>query len=378
MIKRLALMLAVVACASCAEAGRSVGLGADAFTRLTSANDKNVAFSPVSFELDAVMFANAADTITRANMVETMGVLNELASVYVPIYRDLNDNTITDGCSYVSARAFCVPAPRSVAPAFRQRLQEEYSANVLPIFPKEGTECWFKAMMDGDMEDFEIPGSVAVRNRFAYYDLVSLSLAWAEPFPTENTKERVFETIDGKKIKLPMICDSRIASTWENSRMSVLKLPMAEGYHFYALKPRGKATIEDVKKELTAERISIVLSIMNSVTEDGVNNGPVAIVMPKFDLKSSLEISSAMQSFHFPTGNLKELGENLAGSEIVQITRFRFDENGVGEALEKKDPKDEVKVDQKTRKMIFNRPFVYFVYSEKHDALIVAGQYTGK
>lgn len=372
------MAFAVVSSAYCAYAGRSVGFGADAFARLMSGYDKSAAFSPISFEIDAVQFANAADTITRANMAETMGVLNDLAATYIPIYRDLNDNTITDGCSFVSARAFCVPEPRLVAPSFRQRLQDDYSSNVLPIFPKEGAECWFRAMMDGDMEDFAISESVAVRNRFAYYDLVSICLAWAEPFPRENTKERVFESIDGQKLKLPMICDSRIATTWENSRMSVLKLPMADGCDLYLLKPRGKATIEDVKKELTSDRISIVLSIMRSVTEQGVTSGPVAIVIPKFDLISSFDLTSVMRSFKFQTGNIKELGDNLASSSIIQTTRFRLDENGVGTAIEKKNSDEEVKVDQKTKKMLFNRSFLYFVYSAKHDALIVAGQFTGK
>lgn len=352
-----------------AKAGRSVGFGADSFNRVIPPSYiKNAVFSPLSFEFDTVLFADASDVITRANVAETLGVLAELDSVYVPLHKNKD---------FLCARAFCVPEPNKVSPVFRKQLQDNFDASVLKIFPTHGAEAWFKAKMDGEMEDFEIPSKVAIKDRFAYYDLVSTVFDFEAPFPTSNTRKLVFTTSSGEKKRLEMIVDARVADVWTTSRFSVLRLPMKGGNVFYAIKPEGEATLEDVRRAISSERIDILLTIMNSVTEQGVSHGPVAIAIPKMNITSSFDLSSVMRYFRIPSTKLHSVGENLASSSIVQRMRFKLDEHGSSEALERKDPAEEIHVGKDGKRMLFNSPFIFFIYNQNSASLVVAGQYTG-
>lgn len=360
----LVLMFALTA-----NAGRTVGFSADSFNRVIPNNyAKNAVFSPFSFEFDAVLFANASDPITRANVAETLGVLAELDGVYVPLYTNRQ---------FVAARAFCVPEPKKVSPVFRKALQDNYDASVLQLFPKTGAEAWLKAALDGEMEHFEIPNKIAVKDRFSYFDLVSLKFDFEEPFPTDNTREMIFTTSGEEKKRIPMMVDARVVDSWETSRFTAIRLPMKGGNMFYAIKPKGDATLADVRRAVSSDRIDILLSIMGSVTESGVSRSPAALAIPKLDVTSSLELSSAMRYFRFPSTKLQALGGELPSATIRQSARFKLDENGASEPLQKKAPEAEVRIDKNSKRLFFNTPFIFFVYNQELASLLVAGQYTG-
>lgn len=368
-MKRACFLIFSLLCAFVAEAGRTIGFNADSFNRAIPGNySKNAVFSPYAFEFDAVILADASDPITRANVAETLGVLAELDGVYVPLYKDR---------PFICAKAFCVPEPSKVSPVLRKVLQDNYDTSVLRTFPTKGAEAWLKAAVDGEMEDFQIFSKVAHKERFAFFDLVSARFDFEEPFPTANTREFNFETATGEKKRVEMMIDARIADTWETSRFSVLRLPMKGGNMFYAIMPKGESTLSDIRRAISSERIDIMLSIMSSVTESGVSRGPVAIALPKMDIVSSFDIGSALRYFRFPSSKLAAIDGDMPSSQLLQRTRFRLDENGASEPLEKKLAENEVRIDKSTKRMFFTSPFIFFVYNQETASMPVAGQYTG-
>lgn len=352
-----------------ANAGRTVAFGADSFIRVIPSNyAKNAVFSPLSFEFDAVLFANASDPITRANVAETLGVLAELDGVYIPLYKDLQ---------FISARAFCVPEPKKISPVFRKALQDNYDATVLQVFPKNGAEAWLKTSMDGEMEEFEIPNKSIAKDKFSYFDLVSMTFDFEDPFPTDNTREMVFTTGEGGKKRIPMMLDARVVDSWETSRFTAIRLPMKGGNMFYAIKPKGETTLADVRRAISSERIDIMLSIMSSVTETGVSRSPAAVAIPKMDIVSALELSPVMRYFRFPSTKLQALGGDLPSATIRQHARFKLDENGTSEPLKKRVPEEEVRIDKKSKRLFFNTPFIFFIYNQEQASILAAGQFTG-
>lgn len=369
MINRVISALVFVLVALPANAGRTVGFGADSFNRVVPNNyAKNAVFSPLSFEFDAVLMADASDPITRANVAETLGVLVELDGYYVPLYTNRQ---------FVCAKAFCVPEPKKVSPIFRKALQDNYDASVLQLFPKLGAEAWLKAAVDGEMESFSIADKIAVKDRFAFFDLVSMRFDFEEQFPTDNTREMSFVTDSGEKKRVPMMVDARVVDIWETSRFSAMRLPMKEGNMFYAIKPKGETTLSDVRRTISSERIDVILSIMGSVTESGVSHLPSVIAIPKMDIASSFDLSSALRYFRFPSSKLAALGGDMSASAIRQHVRFRLDENGASEPLQKKAPEKEVRIDKNTKRLFLNSPFIFFIYNQETASILVAGQYTG-
>lgn len=360
-------------------AARHIGFQTDAFNRVFPASFRQTAvFSPASFEIDCALIAESLETIPKANVSETMGIVLDFESTFRPVLETLSVRT--NGLSVVSARGFCVPETKGVSPQFRQYLEEIYGAEVLPLYSREGPENWFRATMDGEMENFSLPEDALRSNRYSLYDLVSVSAEWLEPFPVANTREVLFHPDDTTNtVSVVCMSDVRRADTWENDEYSLLKLPLKDGAFFYAMLPKPGSDLLPVRQDISSLDIDRVLSVTKSITEKGVAHGPCVIVLPKFDLFSRTPFSSVLSYFRIPAKGLVHVAGSRTAREHVQYTRFRLAEHGRSEKpLLQKVAEKVVPIDATTKKLVFNRPFLFFVYHESSATILLAGQFFGR
>lgn len=373
------LLLVLLSVVSELQAFRHVGFQTDAFNRAYPASYANsMVFSPLSFELSAAILAESLETIPKANVSERMGIVLDFGSTYRPILEALEDRT--NGLSVVSARGFCVPNISTAEIPFRHYLETTYGAEVLRLFPHEGAESWFRATMDGEMENFEIPVNVIQGGRYAFYDLVSVSAEWAEPFPTGNTREIPFYPDDSTNaVPVVAMADVRAADTWDNEDYTLLRLPLRGGASFFAMLPKKEKDLLPARQDMTSLEIDHLLTVTKSITEKGVDHGPCAIVLPRLELFSRTNFSAILAYFRIPTKGLVHVTGDLPAREHVQYTRFRLAEHGRAEKpLVRKDPEAVVPIGPSTRKLVFNRPFLFFVYQESTSSVLMAGQFFGR
>lgn len=367
-MKAVVLALAAMAAAS-ALAARSPEFGADAFSEAVAAGKGTAVFSPLAFELDAVIMADAFDPLVKAHFAETLGVLTGLEGTYVPMVRYFAETAATNRLQFVSARAFLVPDYRKVSAAYRQELERNYQAEVCRVFPKTGAECWFKARMDGLMEDFEIPMQTAKAERNSFYDLVDLRLSWAEPFALEDTR---------KVGKRELMCDIREVDLYAGNGFEMARLPMADGAWIYFLKPDRGRDLAAVRTAMGSKHIGHLLSVMGSVTEPGVYHGPAVVGIPRLDIRSSTDIAGAMAHFKFPAKGYLRLNGDLTAQDFRQICRFRLDEQGLDMAPCKVKPDEKIlHANADTRKFVLTGPFGFFVYHERTNSILVMGEFAG-
>ena len=354
--------------------------GADAFNRAVSVAAKGtVVFSPLSFEIDSVVFSDAFDPITKAHFAEKLGVLSDFEGVYGQILGELRAAAESNKFSFVSARAICLPDMRMAAVPYRRDIQRLFSAEICPATPPHGAESWLRNMLDGDMEDFDIPLGVTGQGRYSFYDLASVRFSWLEPFPTENTRSIQFALDDGGHCPVEAMCDIRQADLWENRRFSMVRLPLADGAWFYALMPNGDMSLRDIRPEFSSTKIDDLVNVMNSVTVTGVSHGPVALVIPKMDVSSTLDLVGVFGYFRFPLKGFSRLDKDMRHSQVKQRVRFRLDEQGLDKEPLVRKPEDEVvHADASTKRFILNRPFLFFVYHEPTGTIPLAGQFTGR
>lgn len=385
-MKKLIAVLAVLGISGSVWAGRTVGFGVDAFNASVPAGESgNKVFSPLGFEFDSVLMANAFEPITKAHFAETLGVLTGLEGTYVPMLARLRDGAATNRISYVSARAFLVPGFRNVSPAYAQELQREFQAEIGLSFPKEGIESWFRAMMEGDMEDFEIPLETAKSERNSFYELASIRLSWEEPFPTENRRKRAFFPVPAdqkNRVLTDMMCDIRVIELYKAKNFTLGRIPMADGAWFYAAIPDSDADLKTVREQISSKNIDDLLAVMGSITEPGVYKGPAVVAIPTMDLTSSIDLTAAMGQCKFPVKGYLKLNGELPGKDFRQVVRFRLDEQGMdAEPLRTKPADKKVHLDKNghaVHSFVLNHPFVFFVYHEPTKSMLVMGQYTGR
>lgn len=360
-------------------AARFIGFEADAFNRSCPADSpRNFVFSPASFELDCVLVAESLPTIPKANVSEMMGVVIDFESTFRPMIDGLSERT--NGFSFVAARGFCVPDMRTARIDHRLHLSRAYGAEVLRSTLPHGAERWFRATMEGDMESFSLPVAAVGANAYSFYDLVSLRAAWRDPFPTENTRTLSFRG-PGESNAVQVVCmsDVRIADTWDTEKYTLLKLPLRGDAWFYALLPKEGRDLADARADVNSGKFAHLLNVTKSVTENGVAQGPCAIVLPRLDLLSRSDLTGLLQHFRIPLAGLTLLAGDGRADECVQHVRFRLAEHAWDEPPLVKKPADSVvPITSDVRRLVFNRPFVFFIYHEKSESVLVAGQFTGQ
>lgn len=374
---RLAAALLIALSAADLFAVRHVGFEVDVFNRTFPVEfRRNVVFSPLAVEMDCAVAAESMDTLARASVAETMGVLVEFSGVYRPIRESLAARLGDSG--FVSARGFCLPDMRLAKPDLRLLLQREYGVEVMPAFPSIGAENWFRATMDGTMEDFRVPEDVAASGRYSFFDLLSVEFAWSDPFPLANSRKLGFKCADGSSRKLDFMSDVRVVDTWDAREYVLLKMPLKGGFDFYALSPKTGVDLHLVREDFSSMEIDFLLLITKQADSRGVRRGSAAIVMPRLELRSRTDFTSALRDFRIPTSSLARLTGAVTPKAFEQRVNFRLAENGVDEApLERKPVERQVRITEDTKRLVFNRPFLFFIHDGETGTIPFAGIFTG-
>ncbi len=376
-MKRILLVIVCVLGVSAALAARNLGFETDAFNRMFPLSyTKNVVFSPASFEIDCALIAESLATIPKANVSEMLGVVTDLPNTYGQIIESITASN--NGFSFVAARGFVVSQIRKAQPALRQQLERDYGAKVVQAFPAYGATQWFRSMMEGEMEDFELPVAGDKDERYSFYDLVSVGISWRDSFPTANTRNLDFTLPSGEKVKQEYISDVRLADILENKKYTVLKLPLKGEANFYALLPKSNDSMEEVRSAISSATIHEIIAAFNSKSGGVEVDANCAIILPKFEVKSQHELVQALQYFRVPLKPLPNIADNASPRSYVQLTRFVLQENGANEtALKEKDASMQVAVNANTRKLFFTHPFIFFVHHPETSTIPIAGQFTG-
>ena len=382
MRRALVLLLAAMSSAFSVHAAEAlhVRFEADAFNRAVPASARgNAVFSPYAFEIGCVALSDAFGPIVKAQFAERLSVLTDLEQTYNPIVSRFRNFSATNGFSVLMARALCLPDRRMAQSSYRSEIQRLYATEVCQAKPKDGVESWFRAMLDGEMEDFALGDAPPQQNAYSYHEAVSVRFSWKEPFPTANTKDIAFHLADGGQRAVSAMRDLRMADIWEAKRFSMLRLPLADGGWFFALLPAEGLSVGDIRSEFNSAKVDDLLTVMDSVTVTGVSHGPAAVVIPKMDITTEVGLSDAFAYFRFPLKGFARMNPELRPATVSQRMRFRLDEQGLDpEPLVSKAEESQVRASADTKKFVLNRPFLFFVFHMPTGTIPVAGQFTGR
>lgn len=373
------LAAAVAVAAVQAIAGPRAPFEADVFNCVVPADAaESAVFSPLSFEIDCAVFGRCSEPLARAKFADAMGVLNGFEGLFGSMLEQYAAGLVTNHFSFLSARAFCLHDLSSAKPDARQVLQNVYGAETCAAFPKAGPESWFRARLDGEMEDFELPAETISGNVYGYLDLVSARWSWDEPFPSSDSRGMAFAALDGSRKSVRAICDIRRADVMAGRGFSALRLRMAGDSWFYALLPAEGVPLAELRREFSAARIvDGLLRAMESIVDPAVSHEPVAVAIPAMDISSSFDLDRAFSRLKLPMKGLDALGSNLSCRYMRQRMRFRLDECGLAERVAEKPAATKIKATDGTRTFALNRPFLFFIYHAPTDTIPVAGQFTG-
>ena len=364
------LALALYACA-CAHAARTSAFGLDVFNVVAPVtNLTNLAFSPMSFELDACLFAEACDSIGRANVAEAMGVLTEFDSVYGPILKRYAEVAATNGVSFLAARAFCLPSIAMASSDYRRRIFSLCGAEVCRDFPVKGAECWFRAKMMGEMEGFTLPVVQSSADRYYFFDLVSVKAAWRGA--STGSARREFTLPDGTKKTLDFFTSRRTIRFRRGLDYTLYRLPLADETDLYVFLPEPGKSLVDVRVSLWGEKLREVLLSVDEMGTDKAGPARASIVFPKLDFVSETDLSPALLFSKVPQGAFRSMKATLVRRDSMELMRLRIVDD---ERIPVDDPEY---TSNDLGEVAFDRPFIYMIHRKADDTMIALGQFTAQ
>ena len=326
---RLPLLVAV-ALATGALFARNLGFGIDAFNRVVPASAGTAAaFSPASFEIDAVTFAEAVDPIRRAIFAVALGVTDEFEAEYRPLARAPFELSVTNQFRLIWAHAIAVYEPRMVDPTFRLGVQELYGVEVCRAKFPLGVEAWVKTGFVDAFDDWRLP-PVQQREGYSLHDLVSV--------------EAIAAPSNGVRRTLPT--------------HTLYRVPLLDGKQLYAFVPKPGRSVSSLRARLTSVTLSDILATDAAVIDPPV---PVRVALPPMDIVSTNELMGAFQYFRFPTGGLRPFSPSSQPELLRQIVRLRLTPAAADPAAEP-----------------LEGPFLFFIYDPDLNSVPIAGIYPGK
>lgn len=344
-------LMALVACLNLTVWSRGYELGIRAWdAALPPQEIKAEVFSPFAFEMDCVVLAEASDTIARAGIAETIGVLREFPEVYGPILSCFADQSGTNQFRCLTTRAFCLADPRAATPDFRERLMSVYESVIARKYPPLGAEAWLKAKLDGEAEAFSLSLEDARGEGEVFRDLVSVTARPQEAFWLLGT--------------------SRMTGVTEVERYTAEKyvtyrLALKGGAFLYLIEPQAEATLSDVRHALRPAKIENVILEPTLEGDSRLTRIKARLTLPVLDMISSISILEAFRVTKIPTGEFKYLGSRLGIRNMVQFCRFRLEPS-----VQK--PEGIVTANES---FVFSRPFIFFVHHPATASMPVVGCY---
>ena len=214
------------------------------------------------------------------------------------------------------------------------------------------------------------------RTRLVLTNAVYFRANWAETFDEEKTEPKEFTTLDGTTSEVPTMHQKERFLFAEADGTKVLELPYASENTDMALllPPRGE--FREFERDLDAERLGELL--------DATEKMEVKVRVPRFEFRSSLELSSRLAAMGVPTAftsgaNFDGMAEgdadaNLALDSVRHEAYVRVDERGTEAAAATGVEAAFLGYTESQATFAADRPFLFVIRHRPTDAPLFLGR----
>ena len=344
----------------------------------------NVFVSPYSAATALQMAANGAAGQTKAEMqqvLETSGIgtaaLNEASKAAADLLGSPNTNVIL-----TTANALWYRQGAAVKPGFIEENQKYFGSTIKALdfgnVPAAEAEInqWASDQTHG-----RITG-VANGMIRAYTDLILANAIyfkgkWEDPFDVKLTKERPFHSAGGAETNLPMMAMSKKFDYRKGTGYQAVRLPyMGWNLAMYVFLPD------------TGFSPAKLLNIINGnnwrrVTVPGFDEREGHLVLPKFKLENTLELTAPLETLGMKTA-FDSQHANFSGmftdqhyiSEVRQKAFVEVNEEGTEAAAVTGIMAIASGIEEETPKpfeMIVDRPFLFAIVDARSEMILFIG-----
>ncbi len=347
----------------------------------------NIFFSPLSLEVGLSMAALAAEGETKQQILKTLRIEGDYQKGFKSLLRSLN---ASKDYHLISATRLWTPVIGEYNAGLTKILKEFYNSEIYPVdfkapgdAPRSLINDWVKKQTKENVQEVVPVGALSPETSLLLTSTLYFKGNWAMSFPPDVTKVDEFFIDPKKSVQVPFMRLQTKFLYARNSQVEIVQIPYTGGeLVMEILVPSGKVKLEKIEARLTPKYLERL--------RDAMTNEEVDVVLPKFKVESSFELSQNLAALGMPraferdrasfSGIPKaEGGHHLFLTKVLHKAVIEVEEQGTETALASR-PVFAVRTRPTVAEAeLFqaNRPFLFFIRHAKTDAIVFMGRFLG-
>ncbi len=263
----------------------------------------NLFFSPFSISTALAMTYAGARGETEAQMRKALHFYmgqRGLHPACKSLIEDLNARQKAGGYELSVANALWGQKGYGFLKEFLDLTRENYGAGLNEVdfagateAARQGINKWAEDETRGKIKDLIPPGVLNALTRLVLTNAIYFKGNWASQFKKGDTQNAPFTLLDGKKVNVPMMQQTRKYPYLKTDTFQALELPyVGEELSMVVLLPRKVDGLADFEKSLTHKGLTEWV--------EALRKEEVAVYLPKFKMTSSFSLSEVLQSLGMP------------------------------------------------------------------------------
>lgn len=349
----------------------------------TSDSESNVFISPVSVHLAFGMTFMGANSETKTEMAEVLGLeglkKKKLAELTARLLEDFEE---TPDAKFSVANSIWARKGLTFEEDFLETGREFFRAEIAELdFSSAGAlktiNGWVNDNTNGKIE--KIVKQLNPLDVMVLLNAIYFEGPWKDQFKEEKTSERKFYLEDGSEKLLPMMSQSGKFQFLERENIKLIRLPYGENERVaaYVALPEYDLGLSGLIENLNRERWNKWISSME--------RAPGKLVLPKFELQFETELNEPLQDLGMErafdkvkadlTGIIDLPTQNAYISKSRHKTFLEVTEQGTkaAAATSVKIGLTSIGPSQDSFEMVVDRPFLIAIRHEETGSLIFLG-----
>ncbi len=366
--------------------------GWNAVMSATNAGDS--VFSPIGLAISVAMLGEGTGGAHRANIAEAFGLLSDFGNAFSYVFKSYAAASASNAVSICVAPSLWTRQPGKLDLDYRHSLQRNFEAetgslvNVLPI------NAWTEAKTDGRIS--EIISEIPPRTDILLLNAVAFEGAWEKGFDPAQTKQEDFHRADGTTCKVPLMRAERFVTRVQADSYTAIRLPFAAAnMSMLYLLPSSGLAIDTFRarwgKDLSIDELKSLFRVGSGAEVSSVS---LKLAVPRMEIESRWNLRSIISTFNVPASGYARIGADFKIDSILQAAFIKISETGYSltPGVQPPEPKEEVgRAGLRNRRIReddtpppakesfrLDRPFLFLVWDEATDTIILSGQFTGK
>lgn len=351
------------------------------YRKISSYNDKNIFFSPLSISTSFAALLMASDGVTHKEILKVLN-LEALERADQPdlipkLFQLLHENVTQNGSlKFDHSMALFIQPQFIIEREFETKINKFFNADIKTVDFADTTESirvineYIRDKTGGKIT--EMISALDEQTKLLLMNAIFFQGAWKMPFNSNLTRNAPFYIDNYNIVQVPMMFKEDKYYTAEDVslRAKVLKLPYQEGVSMLILLPNPDMDYTMVDDEITAERFQSWIAKLRKMK--------LEVKMPKFNMEQSYSLHNllpdmGMTSVFNHLSNLTKLSEDkgLKLSEVLHKAMVDVDETGTTAAAA---TTIGIIPYSLPRTFTINRPFFFFIYHENTNCLLFMGR----